>query len=141
MTTQQTPPRSTPPAPPPTPQRPGGAASEVETAPPTPRRTLFSVPFHSAMGDADIAHLRAELGMTTHFHPKHPAVVPALGVVRLDFHSGLFLVRGEGDGEWSLECRTWGEPFPAVVRGWQLHAAYAARALDPSAPAPPHAGA
>jgi hypothetical protein len=33
----------------------------------------FGVPFYSAMSDADIARLAAELNLTTRFHPKlHP---------------------------------------------------------------------
>lgn len=139
MTTQQAAPAPARLASPKAPQDPRGAGSPVQTTPSTSRRTLFNVPFHSAMSDADIARLRAELGMETHFHPKHPAVVPPLGFVRLDFYSGLYLVRADGDGDWALECRTWGQPAPGIVHEWHLHAAYAARLLDSSVPIPPRA--
>lgn len=99
----------------------------------------FGVPFHSAMSDADIAHLAAELNMTTCFHPKlQPAVAP-LGFVRLDFYSGLFLLRGKRDSEWGLECRTWGRPAPDIVHEWMILAAGAARLLDPGVPIPSRA--
>jgi hypothetical protein len=93
------------------------------------QHVLFSVPFRSPMDVADIAYLRSELGMTTNLHPKHPAVRPPLASARLDFDCGLFLTRA-GANAWALECRTWGEPAAAIVRGWQLHAAYAAQQLD-----------
>ncbi|HEY5193960.1 MAG TPA: hypothetical protein VIJ39_08850 [Solirubrobacteraceae bacterium] len=103
--------------------------------------TPFGVPFNSAMSDADIAHLAAELNMTTCFHPKlHPAVAP-LGFARLDFYSGLFLHRGKRDCEWVLECRTWGQPAPDTVHEWQVLTAAAARMLDPSVPVPSRAQA
>jgi hypothetical protein len=96
----------------------------------------FAVQFHSAMTDADIARLAAELNMTTCFHPKlHPAVAP-LGFVRLDFASGLFLLCGKRENEWTLECRTWGRVAPATVHEWQVLAADAARLLDPDVPGP-----
>lgn len=99
-------------------------------------RTLFRIPFRSAMDDEDAHRLRGAMGVTLHLHPKHPAVVPPLGVARLDFHSGLFLVRGEDEREWALECRTWGDPAAEVVRGWRLEAILAARRLDASVPHP-----
>jgi len=99
----------------------------------------FVVQFHSAMSDADIAHLLSELNMSTCFHPKlHPAVAP-LGFVRLDFYSGLFLRRGERESEWTLECRTWGPAVPEIVHEWQILAANAAHLLDPSVAVPSRA--
>jgi hypothetical protein len=99
----------------------------------------FAVQFHSAMSDADIAHLAAELNMSTCFHPKlHPAVAP-LGFVRIDFYSCLFLLRGKRENEWTLECRTWGRAAPDIVHEWQILAADAARLLDPSVPVPSRA--
>ena len=94
-------------------------------------RTLFSVPFRSRMNGAEIAHLRAEAGMTTHFHPKHPAVAPPLGFAPLDSDSGLYLTRvGEPD-RWALEGRTWGEPDREIAERWRRHALYVAHGLDP----------
>lgn len=84
------------------------------------------------MSGADIDSLRAEAGMTTHFHPKHPAVAPPLGFAPLDLSSGLYLRRGEGPDRWELEGRTWGEPAAEVVSDWHLRAAYVASRLDPS---------
>jgi hypothetical protein len=79
----------------------------------------FGVPFHSAMSDADIARLAAELNLTTCFHPKlHPAVAP-LGFVRLDLYSGLFLRRGKRDRESVLECRTGDGPARDALHEWR----------------------
>jgi hypothetical protein len=84
------------------------------------------------MRGQDADRLRSA-GLTLHLHPKHPAVVPALGLAGLDLDSGLFLVRGPGEHEWVLEGRTWGNPASEVVRRWQLAAIFAARQLDPNA--------
>lgn len=88
------------------------------------------------MSDEDADRLRRALDMALCLHPKHPAVTPPLGVVRLDFHSGLFLVRGEREHEWALECRTWGHPSADQVARWRLEAILAARSVDPSVPFP-----
>lgn len=119
------------------------SADEARGAPAGPGashdHTCFAVQFHSAMSDADIAHLAAELNMSTCFHPKlRPAVAP-LGFVRLDFYSGLFLLRGKRENEWTLECRTWDRAAPDIIHEWQLLAAAAARLLDPSVPVPSRA--
>lgn len=69
------------------------ASSPVSTPPKHRARTLFRVPFASAMSDADIAVLTRELDLTTHMHPKlHDSPVRP-GVTRVDFYSGLFLER------------------------------------------------
>ena len=116
------------------------AAAASELSPPSPdassARVLFRVAFDSAMSDGDADRLRGALDMALSLHPKHPAVRPPLGVVRLDFHSGLFLVHGESEREWALECRTWGDPSSEVVREWRLEAILAARRVDPSVPFP-----
>jgi hypothetical protein len=101
--------------------RPAGAA-----------RTLFRVPFRSAMHDEDANPLRKALDMAVHLHPKHPAVVPPLGSVPLSLDTGLYLVHGEGEAEWALECRSWGDPPAEVVRLWLGQAILAARRLDRS---------
>jgi hypothetical protein len=97
---------------------------------------MFSVPFSSPMSGGDVARLARTLDLTTHLHPKlHPSPTSP-GVVRLDFESGLFLVRGANKGEWALEGRTWGDPLPQAVREWHLSAAVAARQLDPTVALP-----
>lgn len=101
--------------------------------------TLFVVEFASAMGEADSARLRAALGMTTHFHPSHPAVGPPLGFAPLGSGSGLFLIH-QGD-RWALECRTWGEPVAETVKRWLLSTTYVVHQLDPGvAQIPPTSG-
>jgi len=110
---------------------------------PGQRRTLFSIQFKSALTDADLARLRTALDLVTYIQPKPGVSAASPGVVPLDLWSGLFLVRGEGDGEgeWALEARTWGDPPAAVVREWKVRAAIAAHQLDPGvevpAPEPP----
>jgi hypothetical protein len=99
-------------------------------------RVMFVVPFRTAMSDADIRRLNSVLDMSTHLHPKLHASPVSAGVSRLDFFSGLFLVRGDGPEEWRLEGRTWGAPAPQSVHGWHLVAAEAARLLDPTVPVP-----
>jgi hypothetical protein len=100
-------------------------------------RVMFIVPFHTAMGDADIHRLNSVLDMRTHLHPKLHASPASAGVSRLNFHSGLFLIRGDGSREWRLEGRTWDVPAPETVHEWHLVAADAARLLDPAVPVPP----
>lgn len=69
-----------------------------------------------------------------------PDVHPAIRERRpLDYWSRLFLVRGEADGDWSLEARTWGNPPEPLVHDWNVRAALAARQLDPRVPVPPRA--
>lgn len=99
-------------------------------------RQLFAVPFRSPMGDGDSNRLARALGMAMSFRPKTQPTPTSPGMVRLDFFSGLFLVRGPTDGEWQLEGRTWGTPAGETVHGWHLQAAAAARQLDPSVPVP-----
>lgn len=98
---------------------------------------MFIVPFHTAMGDADIHRLNSVLDMRTHLHPKLHASPASAGVSRLNFDSGLFLIRGDGSREWRLEGRTWDVPAPETVHEWHLVAADAARLLDPAVPVPP----
>jgi hypothetical protein len=106
----------------------------------TPQRReptrLFHVPFASAMSDPDIAVLVRALDLVTHMHPKLNPSAASLGVVRLDFDSGMFLQRGPAKGRWILEGRTWGHPSPQAVRDWHLRAAGAAHRLDPTVTLP-----
>jgi hypothetical protein len=99
-------------------------------------RLMFVVPFHTAMTDADIHRLNRVLDMSVHLHPKLHASPASPGVSRLDFFSGLFLVRGDRPQEWRLEGRTWAAPAPQLVHGWHLVAADAARLLDPTVATP-----
>lgn len=127
-------------------ERPAGSSegppSPVQAAPvaaaATARRyrVMFVVPFQTAMSDADIHRLNSVLGMDAHLHPKLRGSPASPGVSRLDFFSGLFLVRGDGPQDWRLEGRTWGAPAPESVQGWHLVAADAARLLDPTVPVP-----
>ena len=127
-------------------ERPAGSSegppSPVQAAPVavavTARRycVMFVVPFQTAMSDADIHRLNSVLGLDTHLHPKLRGSPASPGVSRLDFFSGLFLVRGDGPQDWRLEGRTWGAPAPESVHGWHLVATDAARLLDPTVPVP-----
>lgn len=103
-------------------------------------RACFSLPFQSAMSEADRALLRSQLGMTTHSHPKHPAVDPPLGFAPLDADSGLYLV-GRGNS-WAIECRTWGRPSGEQVSRWYLMTTHVIAQLDPrvSDAVPPRPG-
>jgi len=74
-----------------------------------------------------LAHV---LDLSTHMHPKMRPDPNSPGVARLDQFSGLFLERGAGEGEWTLEGRTWGKPAPESVHEWHLLSAQAARQLD-----------
>ena len=98
---------------------------------------MFSVPFASTMNDEDIAYLVRTLNLETHLHPKLHPNPTSPGAVRLDFDSGLFLVRGANEGEWALEGRTWGDPPPLAVHEWHLSAVLAARQLDSTVALPP----
>jgi hypothetical protein len=129
-------------------ERPAGSSEgppPVQAAPAAARyRVMFVVPFQTGMSDVDIHRLSSVLGMDTHLHPKLRGSPASPGVSRLDFFSGLFLVRGDGPQDWRLEGRTWGAPAPGSVHGWHLLAAGAARLLDPTvsavaAPQPPMA--
>ena len=91
------------------------------------------------MRDGDIDRLARNLGLTTHMHPKLHNSPTSPGVARLDFDSGLFLVRDTDVGRWVLEGRTWGHPSSPTVHSWHLCAAAAAHQLDPSVVLPARA--
>lgn len=84
------------------------------------------------MGDADLARLAKNLGLTTCMHPKMRPSPTSPGVARLDFYSGLFLLRGATDLDWLLEARTWGDPPASLVHDWHIRAAFAACQVDPT---------
>lgn len=97
---------------------------------------LFEVPFKREMTDADLLRLVSLLDLSTHMYPKQRPNPTSPGVVRLDHFSGLYLERGNAEGEWVLEARTWGRPAAESVHEWHLLAAQAAHQLDPSVEMP-----
>jgi hypothetical protein len=117
-----------------------GQASKVRPAG-AGRRLLFSVSFTTRMTDEDIVRLTRTLNLDTHFHPKLRDSPSRPGLARLDFDSGLFLLRGGEDDRWVLEGRTWGDPPPQSVLEWHLRAITAARQLDPTVTYPSNAPA
>lgn len=110
--------------------------SETPERPAPGGQTLFAIPFASQMTDHDSALLSRSLDMSTDMHPQAGPRHDSPGLVRLDHHSGLFLMRGEVEGEWTLEARTWGQPTAQSVHEWQVLAADAAHQLDPTVIAP-----
>ena len=88
------------------------------------------------MSGADTALLARTLDLVTHMYPKLHDNPTSPGVVRLDFCSGLFLKRGQYEGRWILEGRSWGHPSPSIVHEWHLNAAAAAHQLDPTVAVP-----
>lgn len=99
-------------------------------------RVLFVVPFASAMDDSDLAVLGRTLDLYRHIHTQMRPDPNSPGVARLDRFSGIFLERGEDDGRWVLEGRTWGAPSPRSVHAWHVLAAEAASQLDPDVEIP-----
>jgi hypothetical protein len=99
-------------------------------------QTLFAISFASQMTNHDSALLAGSLGMSTDLHPTTGPRHDTPGVIRLDHQSGLFLKRGEMEGAWTLEARTWGQPPPQSVHQWRVLAAVAAHQLDPNVTPP-----
>ncbi len=99
-------------------------------------RVLFEVRFTSEMTDADLARLARMFDLSTHMYAKQRPNPTSPGVARLDHFSGLYLERGNAEGEWVLEARTWGRPAAESVHEWHLLAAQAAHQLDPSVKMP-----
>jgi hypothetical protein len=91
---------------------------------------LFRVSFASDMRDEDLQLLVRNLNLVTCMHPGMRNSPASLGVVRLDFDSGLFLLRGATRTEWILEGRSWGAPAPSILHNWHLRATAAATLLD-----------
>jgi hypothetical protein len=89
----------------------------------------FAITFRAEMGSAQVARLSSELGLTFHSNPK--LNLPFVAFVRLSFDSGLYLLREQGD-RWRLECRTYGRPTEALIRGWRLHAEWVVDQIDSS---------
>jgi hypothetical protein len=77
-------------------------------------RVMFVVPFQTAMSDADIHRLNSVLGLDTHLHPKLRRSPASPGVSRLDFFSGLFLVRGDRPRGMATGGSHVGRPGPAA---------------------------
>lgn len=112
-------------------QRPGQPATPASARHGHGGRVLFEVPFASPMTDSDFALLARSLDLSTHMVQKMRPDPNSPGVARLDHFSGLFLERGETEGEWILEARTWGNPALESVHEWHVLAALAAHELDP----------
>lgn len=93
------------------------------------------------MTDSDLARLARVLDISTHMHPKVHPDPTSPGVARLDYRSGLYLERGDAEGRWLLQARTWGAPPPVTIHEWQLLAAQAAQQLDPDVALPGREGA
>jgi hypothetical protein len=98
--------------------------------------TMFEVPFASSMTDGDLALLARVSDLSMRMHPKLSPRHESPGLGRLDHSSGLFLNRGEIEGEWTLEGRTWGHPDALSVHEWHVLAAGAAHRLDPTVSLP-----
>lgn len=98
---------------------------------------LFSIPFASAMADADSAWLAESLDLAMHMHPKVRDSPASPGVARLGLDAELRLLRGPTAHEWVLEGRTWGHPSAEAVHGSQVLVAAAAEQLDPTVSVPP----
>lgn len=99
-------------------------------------RVLFQVPFQSTMTDSDLGRLARSFDLVTHMYSKMRPDPTSPGVARLDDFSALYLERGESDGQWVLEARTWGHPAAQTVHRWHVLAALSARELDPSVDLP-----
>jgi hypothetical protein len=99
--------------------------------------TLFTIALASPMTDRDVSSLVRSLDFDTRTAAAGSSPEARLVSARLDHNSGLFLVAGEGAGQWVLEARTWGHPDPASVHRWHVSAATAARRIDPTVELPP----
>jgi hypothetical protein len=117
-------------------QRPGQPTTPTSARHGRGGRVLFEVAFASPMTDSDLALLARSLDLSTHMVQKMRPDPNSPGVARLDHFSGLFLERGERDGQWLLEARTWGKPASESVHEWNLLAAGAAHQLDPTVEPP-----
>jgi hypothetical protein len=98
--------------------------------------TLFTIPLASTMSDRDVSSLVLALDFDTRTAPPGSPPEARLVPARLDDSSGLFLVAGEGQGQWVLEARTWGHPDPESVHRWNVKTATAARQIDPTVELP-----
>lgn len=81
---------------------------------------LFSVPFRAEMTPHVKRLLEAELNLTMHWERKVASALQAPGVARLDSGSGLYLLPGETDEDWILECRTFGRPPAQAAHRWRV---------------------
>jgi hypothetical protein len=97
---------------------------------------LFTIPMASTMSDRDVSSLMLDLDFDTQAVAAGSAPETRLVSARLDHNSGLFLVPGEGQGQWGLEARTWGHPDSETVHRWSVSAATAARRIDPTVSLP-----
>lgn len=112
------------------------SAPAPQAAPGPLYELLFSIPFH-APPDAPLgALLGSQLDMTMSYEPKMGVAPQALGFARLDLSSGLILVKGQEEGDWTLECRSYRPPPPERVHEWEVRTAIAIGRIDPSVKPP-----
>jgi hypothetical protein len=97
---------------------------------------LFEIDFTSAMTGSDLELLRRQLDMTTQVEHKLPAYPNTPAVARLDHSSGLFLERADGESQWLLQARTWGNPPAPTIHEWRVRTAQVVRQLDPETALP-----
>ena len=94
----------------------------------------FSLPIHAELSGRPLGLLVSELGMWTHVQPKQERSIP-YAMAQLDPYTGLYLLRGEAEGQWTLQCRAYRPPPPASLRQWRLHADWVVAQLDGDAAA------
>jgi hypothetical protein len=97
---------------------------------------LFAIPFHAAPDALLGAVLGSQLDMTMSYEPKMGVAPQALGFARLDYSSGLILVKGQDEGDWTIECRSYRPPAPERVHEWEVRTAVALQRIDPSVKMP-----
>jgi hypothetical protein len=89
----------------------------------------FSIRFTGPLTGQRLALLVSELGLHTTVEPKQRVSLP-MATAQLDPSTGLYLIRGQGEDEWVLECRAYGNPAPAWLRQWRLRAVWVVGQLD-----------
>jgi hypothetical protein len=101
---------------------------------------LFSFPFRTEMTARVRGVLRSLLHMTLSFDRNAVSAQQGPGFARLDFSSGLLLLPGGADDEWTVECRSSHPPGSAVVHQWEVDTASVLQLVDGSVSLPPVAG-
>lgn len=89
----------------------------------------FSIRFHGDLSGHRLALLGSELGMFTTLQPLEQSG-DQVGVAPIDADTGLYLVRGETEGEWLLECRAYGDSADGWIERWHRRALWVVGQLD-----------